>query len=108
LVLSPPESFEEANQTVEEAWKAAFPSLRFPAKFIGVFPREANKGVQDIQLGTGLVVLDVPNRYNLIVNSNLVCFRRERGLVTALKGVLDQKSNEQSRRKRLRTGMIMM
>jgi hypothetical protein len=55
--------------------------------------REAKKGVRDIQLGNCLVVLDVPNRYDLVVDSDLPCFRKERGLVTASKDVLDQKSN---------------
>jgi hypothetical protein len=81
---------------VEESWKAVFPSLPFPVKFIGVLPGEAKKGVGDIQLGNGLVVLDVPNRFNLIVDSNLARFRRERESVTALKGVLDQKLNQPS------------
>jgi hypothetical protein len=30
LSPSPPESFEEVNQMIQEAWKVAFPSLRFP------------------------------------------------------------------------------
>jgi hypothetical protein len=33
-----PESFKEANQIIQEAWEVAFPSLRFPVKFAGVFP----------------------------------------------------------------------
>jgi hypothetical protein len=40
--------------------------------------------------------MDVPNRYEIIVDSDLDRFRRERGLVTALKYVLDQKSNQPS------------
>jgi hypothetical protein len=87
LSPSPPESFEGAKGMVEEAWKVAFPSLQFPVEFIGVFPQEAKKGVRDIKLGNGLVVLDVPNRYNLVAGSDLACFRRERGLVTALKKI---------------------
>ena len=47
------------------------------------------KGVQDIQLGNGVVVLNVPNRYKIVVDSDLARFRRERGLVTALKDVLN-------------------
>jgi hypothetical protein len=35
---SPPTTFEAANRMVQEAWKVAFPSLRFPVEFIGVFP----------------------------------------------------------------------
>jgi hypothetical protein len=34
----PPKSFEEATQIAVEAWKVAFPSLRFPAELIGLFP----------------------------------------------------------------------
>jgi hypothetical protein len=34
----PPKSFEEATKMVVEAWKIAFPSLRFPVKFIGLCP----------------------------------------------------------------------
>ncbi len=52
------------------------------------------KGVRDIQLGNGVMVLDVPNRYEIVVDSDLARFRRERGLVTALKYVLIQKSNQ--------------
>jgi hypothetical protein len=78
----------------EEAWKVAFPSLRFPVKLIGVFPWAAKKGVRDIQLGNGIVVLYVSNRYDLVVNSDMARFRRERGLVTALKDVLNQKSDQ--------------
>jgi hypothetical protein len=47
------------------------------------------KGVRDIQLGNGVVVLNVPNRYKIVVDSDLARFRRERGLVTALKDVLN-------------------
>jgi hypothetical protein len=67
---SPTESFEEA---------------------IGI---NKEKGVQDIQLGNGVVVLNVPNRYKIVVDSDLARFRRERGLVTALKDVLNRKSNQ--------------
>jgi hypothetical protein len=40
IPLSPsaPKSFEEANRMIQEAWKVAFPSLRFPVELIGVFP----------------------------------------------------------------------
>jgi hypothetical protein len=40
LPLSPSaqKSFEEANQMIQEAWKVAFPSLRFPVELIGGFP----------------------------------------------------------------------
>jgi hypothetical protein len=40
IPLSPsaPKSFEEANRMIQEAWKVAFPSLRFPFKLVGVFP----------------------------------------------------------------------
>jgi hypothetical protein len=40
LPLSPsaPKSFEEANRMIQEAWKVAFTSLRFPVELIGVFP----------------------------------------------------------------------
>jgi hypothetical protein len=40
LPLSPsaPNSFEEANRMIQEAWKVAFPSLRFPVELIGFFP----------------------------------------------------------------------
>jgi hypothetical protein len=41
----PPESFEEANGVVQEAWKVAFPSLRFPLKLIGVFPSRKSQVV---------------------------------------------------------------
>jgi hypothetical protein len=34
----PPNPFEMANEIVHEAWKDAFPSLRFPVELIGVFP----------------------------------------------------------------------
>ena len=52
------------------------------------------KGVRDIQLGNGVMVLDVPNRYEIVVDSDLAHFRRERGLVTALKDVLNRKLNQ--------------
>jgi hypothetical protein len=38
----PPKSFEEATQMVVEAWKIAFPSLRFPVEFIGLCPVQPN------------------------------------------------------------------
>jgi hypothetical protein len=41
-----------------------------------------------------VVVIDLPNRYEIVVNSDLTCCRRERGSVTAFKCVLDQKSNQ--------------
>jgi hypothetical protein len=63
----------------------------------GSAPKQAAKiGVQDVRHGNGVVVLDVPNRYEMVVDSDLARFRRERGLVTALKYVLDQKSNQPS------------
>ncbi len=78
----------------------AFPSLRFPSDWIGVVPahlqQAAKIGVRDVRLGNGVVVLDVPNRYEMVVDSDLARFRRERGLVKALKYVLDQKSNQPS------------
>ena len=40
------------------------------------------------------MVLNVPNRYKIVVDSDLARFRRERGLVTALKDVLNQKHNQ--------------
>jgi hypothetical protein len=40
------------------------------------------------------MVLDVPNRYNIVDDSDLAGFRRERGLVAALKYFLNQKSNQ--------------
>jgi hypothetical protein len=55
---------------------------------------DKRKGAQDIQLGNGVVVLNVPNRYEIVVDSDLAQFRRERGLVTALKDVLNRKSNQ--------------
>jgi hypothetical protein len=94
----PPELFQEANQMAQEAWMVAFPSLRFPSKWIGVaLHLQAVKiGIQDEQLGNGTAFIDVPNRYEIVVDSDLARFRRERGLVTALKYVLDQKSNQPS------------
>jgi hypothetical protein len=34
----PPTSFHDASRMVQEAWKVAFPSLRFPVELIGLFP----------------------------------------------------------------------
>jgi hypothetical protein len=34
---SPPKSFKEANRMVQEAWKVAFPSLKFPVEVIGIY-----------------------------------------------------------------------
>ncbi len=82
---------------IQEAWKVAFPSLTFPLEWIAVCPQLGKKkGVQDIELGNGVVVFDIPNRYTLVVDSDLARFRRERGLVTALKYVLNQKSSQPS------------
>jgi hypothetical protein len=53
------------------------------------FKEDKKKGVRDIQLGNGVVV-----RYEIVVDSDLARFRRERGLVTALKDVLNRKSNQ--------------
>jgi hypothetical protein len=89
--------FQEASIMVEEAWKVAYPSLRFPSEWIGAFPQAAKKkGSRDVQLGNGVIVLDVPNIYEIVFDSDLARFRRERGLVIALKYVLDQKSNQPS------------
>jgi hypothetical protein len=90
----PPESF-----LVQEAWMVAFPSLHFPSEWIGVLPhpQAVKKGVRDVQLRNGVIVIDVPNRYEIVADSDLARFRREeRGLVTALKYVLDQKSDQPS------------
>jgi hypothetical protein len=38
LLPPPPDSFEEANCMIQEAWKVAFPSLGFPIELIGGFP----------------------------------------------------------------------
>jgi hypothetical protein len=35
---SAPKSFEKANRMIQEAWKVAFPSLRFPVELVGGFP----------------------------------------------------------------------
>ena len=68
---------------VQEAWKVAFPSLTFPLEWIAVCPQLGKKkGVRDIELGNGVVVFDIPNRYTLVVDSDLARFRRERGLAT--------------------------
>ena len=55
---------------------------------------DLKKGVRDIQLGNGVVVLNIPNRYEIVVDSDLARFRRERGLVAALKDVLNRKYNQ--------------
>jgi hypothetical protein len=115
-----PTLFDDANRMVQEAWKVAFPSLRFPVELIGLFPplvagapletrhqgppasthqptKDSSKfKVRNIQLGNGVVILDVPTKYELVVDSDLARFRRERGLATALKDVLDQKTNRPS------------
>jgi hypothetical protein len=52
------------------------------------------KGVRDIKLGNGVVVFDVPDRYEIVLDSDLARFRRERGLVTALKEVLGRSNNQ--------------
>ncbi len=41
----PPESFEEANRMVQEAWKVAFPSLIFPLELIVGFPSRKSQVV---------------------------------------------------------------
>jgi hypothetical protein len=65
-----------------------------PLEWSAVCPQLAKKkGVRDIELGNGVVVFDVLNlRYTLVAGSDLARFRRERGLVMALKYVLNQKS----------------
>jgi hypothetical protein len=96
---SPPESKEEATRMLQYAWNVVFPSLRFPSEMIvsNIPPPPPPKiGVQDIQLGNGVVIHDVPTKYKFVVDSDLARFRRERGLVTALKEVLDQKTNRPS------------
>jgi hypothetical protein len=46
---------------------------------------------------TWVVIHDVPTKYDFVVDSDLACFRRERGWsVTELKYVLDQKTNQPS------------
>jgi hypothetical protein len=56
----------------------------------------ATGGESTIQLGNRLVVLlDVPSRYDLVVvGSDMAHFRRVRGLVTAHKDVLHQKTSQ--------------
>ena len=73
------------------------PPLPFRVDWCGSpHPQAAKIGVRDVQLGNGAVVIDVPNSYEIVVDSDLARFRRDRGLVTALKYVLDQKSNQPS------------
>jgi hypothetical protein len=81
--------------------KAKSPStMPIPPEPLGNQPFEEairtnkKKGIQDIQLGNGIVVLKIPNRYEIVVDSDLARFRRERRLVTALKNVLNRKSNQ--------------
>jgi hypothetical protein len=65
------------------------PSLQSPTEsFEEAIGINKKKGVRDIQLVNGVVVLNVPNRYEIVVDSDLARFRRERGLVTALKDVV--------------------
>jgi hypothetical protein len=94
VLPSLPELFQEANRMVLEAWKVAFPrSLHFPSKLIIVFLPPANKGVQNMKLENGVVIHDIPTKYEFVVDSDLACFRRERGLVTALNDVLNQNTS---------------
>jgi hypothetical protein len=77
LPSSPPKSIKEANIMVVEAWKVTFPSLRFPSKLIGMFPQAATKGIRDIQLGNGVVIHDVPAKYDFVVDLDLAHYRKE-------------------------------
>ena len=52
---------------VQEAWKVAYPSLHFPSEWIGVFPQAIKKkGIRDVELGNGVIVLDVPDIYEIV------------------------------------------
>ena len=95
LLRSPPESFEEANRMVLEAWKGTFPSLRFPIEMIGLFPTTKSPLVaapheihQEPPASTRQPTVD-SNKLKVAINKNLESqFLKERAFFKALKATV--------------------
>jgi hypothetical protein len=101
LPLSPsaPKSFEEANRMIQEAWKVAFPSLRFPVELIGVFPSRKSPLVaaphkaSDQQ--TPPALMHQSTNFKVAINKNLKSqLLKEWAFPKALKATVAQEQTE--------------
>jgi hypothetical protein len=98
----PPKLFEQATQMVVEAWKIAFPSLRFPVEFIGVCPADQSPLVaaphqSDPQPPTPSTHQPTTNssRLKVAINRNLESqLLKERAFFQALKVTVAQDQTE--------------
>jgi hypothetical protein len=95
LPLSPsaPKSFEEANQMIQEAWKVAFPSLRFPVELIGVSPSRKSPLVAAPHKASDQQTLPVlmlqSTNLKVAINKNLESqLLKERAFLKALKATV--------------------
>ena len=99
LSPSPPKSFEEANRMIQEAWKVAFPSLRFPVELIGVFPSRKSTLVaaphkaSDKQ--TTPASMHQSTNLKVAINKNLESqLLKERAFLKALKATVAREQTE--------------
>jgi hypothetical protein len=94
----PPESFEEANRMVQEAWKVAFPSLRFPVELIGVFPLSKSPLVaapHEASLQEQPPATTGSSNLKVAINKNLETqLLKERAFLKALKATVAREQTE--------------
>jgi hypothetical protein len=90
-----PTSFRDASRMVQEAWKVAFPSLRFPVELIGLFPPASRPLVaapHEIQAST---IHQPTSQSKVEISKNLESqFLKERAFYAGLKKTLIQNSNQ--------------
>jgi hypothetical protein len=103
---SAPKLFEEDNRMIQEAWKVAFPSLRFPVELIGVFPARKSPLVaaphEASDQQTPPASMHQSTNLKVAINKNLESqLMKERAFLKALKGTVAReqtKSTPQTRR----------
>jgi hypothetical protein len=91
---SPPKSFNAINIMVQEAWKVAFPNLRFPVELIGVFPALPPEIHQEPTAWMRQPTNDSSN-LKVTINKNLgTQFLKQRVFITGLKKTLNNNSSQ--------------
>jgi hypothetical protein len=91
---SPPDSSEAATRMLQYSWNVVFPSLRFPSEMIVLQlqpPPQPKIGVRDIQLGNGVVIHDVPTKYEFVVDSDLATGLKLPAKIQLLKQDMEEK-----------------
>jgi hypothetical protein len=96
---APPNSFEAANQMVQEAWKVAFPSLRFPVELIGLYPASKSPLVEAPHQRPPALrsqpTNDDSSKLKVAINKNFESkLMKERAFFMSLKKVLSHSSNQ--------------